>query len=207
MLGIKGRLMSKPTKMTVGLVKTLINLGICPVWSESSQCAQWVAKGPSFLHADSEVSDLTGRMPRLIWVFAGSTCHFVGFVMRWLKLFKFVLQLAINGLHAVDVSMLNFLFIFSWGFVNNLLSFILTGIWSRISTHRKVHVVMTGFITKFVILNGKHKEYRMQCVFGSTTNKNKCAVSWQNQQMACAPSDDSDQPGHLPSLIRVFPVW
>ena len=29
-------------------------------------------------------SDQTGRMPRLIWVFAGSTCHFVGFVMIWL---------------------------------------------------------------------------------------------------------------------------
>ena len=25
--------------------------------------------------------------------------------------------------------------------------------------------------------------------------------------MACAPSEDSDQPGHLPSLIRVFPVY
>ena len=24
-------------------------------------------------------------MPRLIWVFAGRTCHFVGFVMRWLR--------------------------------------------------------------------------------------------------------------------------
>ena len=29
-------------------------LGIRPVWSESSLCAQWVAKDPSFLHADSE---------------------------------------------------------------------------------------------------------------------------------------------------------
>ena len=37
---------------------------------------------PSFLHADSEDSDQTGRMPRLIWVFAGRTCHFVGFVTR-----------------------------------------------------------------------------------------------------------------------------
>ena len=42
----------------------------------------WVAKDPSFLHADSEDSDQTGRMSRLIWVFAGRTCHFVGFVMR-----------------------------------------------------------------------------------------------------------------------------
>ena len=53
--------------------KTQISLGIRPVWSESSLCAQWVAKGPSFLRADSEDSDQTGRMPRLIWVFAGRT--------------------------------------------------------------------------------------------------------------------------------------
>ena len=36
--------------------------------------------------AHSEDSDQTVRMPRLIWVFAGRTCHFVGFVMRWLIL-------------------------------------------------------------------------------------------------------------------------
>ena len=41
--------------------------------SESLLCAQWVAKAPSFLHADSEDSDQPGRMPRLIWVFAGHT--------------------------------------------------------------------------------------------------------------------------------------
>ena len=29
-------------------------------------------------------TDQTGRMTRLICVFAGRTCHFVGFVMRWL---------------------------------------------------------------------------------------------------------------------------
>ena len=28
----------------------------------------------------------------------------------------------------------------------------------------------------------------------------------QNQQNECAPSEDSDQPGHPPSLIRVFAV-
>ena len=31
-------------------------------------------------------------------------------------------------------------------------------------------------------------------------------MTWQNQQSECAPSEDSDQPGHLPSLIRVFAV-
>ena len=42
----------------------------------------WVAKDPSFLHADSKGSDQTRGMLRLIYVFAGPTCHFVGFVMR-----------------------------------------------------------------------------------------------------------------------------
>ena len=32
------------------------------------------------------------------------------------------------------------------------------------------------------------------------------AATWQNQQNDYAPSEDSDQPGHLPSLIRVFAV-
>ena len=32
------------------------------------------------------------------------------------------------------------------------------------------------------------------------------AVTWQNQQNECAPNEDSDQPGHQPSLIRVFAV-
>ena len=48
---------------------------------------QWVAKERSLLRADREDSDQTGQMPRLIWVFAGCTCHFVGFVMHWLKYF------------------------------------------------------------------------------------------------------------------------
>ena len=79
----------KTNKMSVRLAKTQISLGIRPVWSESSLCAQWVAKDPSFLHADSEDSDQTGRMPRLIWVFAGHTCHFGDFVMRWLMSYLF----------------------------------------------------------------------------------------------------------------------
>ena len=61
--------------------KTQISLGIHPVRSESSLCAQRIAKNPSFLHADSEDSDQLGRIPRLIWFFAGRTCHFVGFVV------------------------------------------------------------------------------------------------------------------------------
>ena len=75
----------KTNKMSVRPAKTQISLGIRPVWSDSSLCAQWVAKDPSFLHADSEDSDQTDRMPRLIrlrWAHS----HFVGLVMSRLKL-------------------------------------------------------------------------------------------------------------------------
>ena len=56
----------KTNKMTVHPAKTQLSLGIHPDWSESSLCAQWVAKDPRFLHADSEDSDQTGRMPHAI---------------------------------------------------------------------------------------------------------------------------------------------
>ena len=44
-------------------------------------CAQWVAKDSSFLHGDSKDSDRTGRMPRLILVFAGHTTSLL--VLSW----------------------------------------------------------------------------------------------------------------------------
>ena len=71
----------KTNNVAMRPAKTQISLGIRPVWSESSLCAQWVAKDPSFLHANSEDSDQTGRMPRLIWVFAGRTVTL--FVLSW----------------------------------------------------------------------------------------------------------------------------
>ena len=57
------RLMTKPT-----------------VWPEPSLCVQWIAKD-TFLHANSEDSDQTGWMPRLIWVFAGRTATLL--VLSW----------------------------------------------------------------------------------------------------------------------------
>ena len=63
----------KTNKLSVRPAKTQISLGIRPIWSESSLCAQWLAKDSSFPHADSEDSDQTGRMPRLTCVFAGLT--------------------------------------------------------------------------------------------------------------------------------------
>ena len=80
----------KTNKVNVRPPKTQISLGIRPVWSESSLCVYWVARDPSFLHANSENSDQTVRMPRLIWVLAGCTlillvfhiaAHFICFLV------------------------------------------------------------------------------------------------------------------------------
>ena len=59
----------KTNKMNVRPAKTQISLGR----SESSLCAQRVAKNPRFLHVDREDSYQTGQMLRLIWVVAGCT--------------------------------------------------------------------------------------------------------------------------------------
>ena len=53
---------NKTNKMSVRPAKTQISLR--SGWSESSLCSPLVAKDPSFLHADSEDSDQSGRMPR-----------------------------------------------------------------------------------------------------------------------------------------------
>ena len=71
--GHLSRLMTKPTKWHVRPAKTQISLGIRPVWSESSLSA-WRKPGSLATHwAHSEDSDQTGRISRLIWVFAGRT--------------------------------------------------------------------------------------------------------------------------------------
>ena len=64
-------------------------------------CFQWVAKNPSLLHADSEDSDQTRWMPRLIWIFVGRACHFVGFVMRQLICYLFLLVLVLFTSHII----------------------------------------------------------------------------------------------------------
>ena len=66
--------------------------GMCAQWrlrsawasaqSDQSSLSAWRKLGSLATHGvHSEDSDQTGRMPRLIWVFAGHTCHFVGFVV------------------------------------------------------------------------------------------------------------------------------
>ena len=74
-------LMTKPTNLDVRPAKTQISLGIRTVWSESSLSA-WRKFGSLATHwVHCKDSDQTGRMPRLIWVFAG--CTVILFVLSW----------------------------------------------------------------------------------------------------------------------------
>ena len=66
----------KTNRMSVPQGKTQISLGIRPVWSESSLCAQWVAKDPSFLHADSDWANAQANLS-----LRRAHTHFVGFVI------------------------------------------------------------------------------------------------------------------------------
>ena len=84
----------KTNNMTVRPAKTQISLGIRPVWSESSLSAWRNLGSLANYWAHSEDSDQTGRMPRLIWVFADALAdlslrwahsHCVGFVVSWFR--------------------------------------------------------------------------------------------------------------------------
>ena len=70
----------KTNKMTVRPAKT-DQPGHPPVWSESSLSAWWKFGSLATHWAHNEDSDQTGRMPRLIWVFAGRTV--IVLVLSW----------------------------------------------------------------------------------------------------------------------------
>ena len=71
--------MTKAVEWHVRPAKTLISLGIRPVWSESSLSALRKLGSLATHWAHSEDSDQTGRMSRLIWVFA----HVILLVLPW----------------------------------------------------------------------------------------------------------------------------
>ena len=69
----------------------LISLGILK--SESSLCAQWVAKDPVLLQADREDSDQNGRMPRFkFWKSENSPISWT----EWNILINFCVNIDIN---------------------------------------------------------------------------------------------------------------
>ena len=59
---------------------------------------------------------------------------------------------------------------------------------------------------KILQCDGICKTWLLEMILRIIAIRTEWAASWQNQQNDCAPSEDSDQPGHPPSLIRVFAV-
>ena len=179
--------------MAVRPAKTQISLGIRPVWSESSLCAQWVAKDPSFLRADSEDSDQTGRMPGLIWAFAGRTCHTVGFVVR-----RLIWSLFVFGCSSAQSTILQSCRAFykeDWGDEGNI------G-WTREMTRIKMRHSMTK-PTKCPVRPAKTQ-------ISQTDQNLPCALSWNLTKQSFFMRTDSDQTGRtdqtgrMPRLIWAF---
>ena len=174
----------KTNKMTCAPAKTQIRLGIHPVWSESSLCIQWVAKYPSFLHADSEDSDQTGQMPRLIWVFAERTSFCWFFRLRLICFHGKVWKLSLNYHQIPTLSV------------------------SLVTVTNDSHWSMFGWEISHPML----KPTKWQC-----TSKDSVGIhpvwleSWLCIQWVAkypsflhVESEDSDQTGQMPRLIRVF---
>ena len=99
----------KTNKMTVCPGKTQISLGIRPVWSESSLSAWRKLGSLATQWAHREDSDQTGRMHRLIWVFAGHTLILLVLSCRgpiWsessLSAWRKLGSLATQGAHSED---------------------------------------------------------------------------------------------------------
>ena len=153
-------------------------LGSAWASTQSDQSLLFAWRNLGFLathRADSEDSDQTGWMPRLIWVFAGRTSHFAGCVVLWSSEQKQ-----------------------SWDRPD------------RISDNdlRLVSDVILCFFDDFCHIETMKEWYANPLCQGTpfAVVKNFIWVtSWQTIKMS-APSEYSDQPGHPPSLIRVFTV-
>ena len=60
---------------------------------QSSLCTQWVAKNPSFHHADSEDPDQSGQMPRLIWVSVEAQAILLDLLWCSSNIFRIIIKL------------------------------------------------------------------------------------------------------------------
>ena len=178
-----------PTKWLCAQPKTQISLGICPVWSEASLCAQRVAKDPWFLHADSEDSDQTERMPRFDLSLRWAHSHFVGFVMS-----RLILKLSHCKLTNVHENLI---------FANTFL-LILTHFKHR--NHPKcsdrpvgansVHPDQTAL--QGAVWSGLH-----WLPFGWSFGCLTVSQHDKTNKMSVRPAKTPDQPGHPPSLISL----
>ena len=209
--------MTKPTKWPVRPVKTQISLGIGPVWSESSLNAWrrgihpvWSESSPSAWRsiwslathhkAHSKDSDQTGWMPRLIQVFAGRTsyCWISHATARIRCLHCFYRTKKLDSCFPAYLLHLN---VFPTTGILSKQICLGCAMWSSLNSKYKGKAILVPL--------KKSKPQPIQSILAAyifQTKNSKWAASWQNQQCGCAPSENSDQPGYPPCLIRFFAV-
>ena len=66
-----------------------------------------------------------------------------------------------------------------------------------------IAIKATGLQSKVNIEYGRKNR---QQVLSQRTQRTNGLPNDKTNKMVCAPSEDTDQPGHLPSLIKVFTV-
>ena len=105
--------MTKPTKWLCA--QRRLRSAWASSQSDQSSLSAWRNLGPLATHwAHREDSDQTGRMPRLIWVFAGRS-HFVGFVISRLKYLSVAIAWQFTAMHfetiieSVKLTLLSFI--------------------------------------------------------------------------------------------------
>ena len=143
------RLMTKPAKWHVRPAKTQISLGIRPVWSESSLSAWRKLESLATHWAHSEDSDQTGRMPRLIGVFAGRTVILL--VFSWGGSILSVYSIKLNDfwanlMHRADFVSATGLEFLSWMFslIFRARIFIIFTDWRQDKEHRHEKTCLRG---------------------------------------------------------------
>ena len=151
-----------------------------------------------FLHVDRQDSDQTGKMPRLIWVFAGRTGHLVGFVVLQLNIVRIKNNADPDqtrlkcSCFCRAVSLESILFL--WYIHPNIL---------LVSVNLFFGSSNTFTVYKWIKDCKIRYKYKITVIFYWLSVWD---AARQNQQNDCAPSEDSDQPGHPPRLIGVFAV-
>ena len=157
--------------------------------SESSLCAQWVAEDPMFLHADSEDSDQTGRMPRLIWVFAGLTATFLVLSCRGSFLFRFCFITVIASPF--------FLYFFCTFFCYHILGFIYLRKQCSCTTRAK-----KGTLNIIIIVYTPCRKtlYAIPCVVVKWVGSREKGIYVLEEQQKLG------KPAHPPCLSRAFAV-
>ena len=175
------RLMTKPTKWPVRPAKTQISLGIRLVWSETSQCAQWVAEDPVFMRTAKTLIRL-GGCPG--WSESSLVANLILLVLSWCCSNVFHTRSPIP-FHWQDAMQKNP----EKG-----------SVYYELLEERNI-----GELPNHTV-NFSRDLWQCYSVTPSVTfSKAIWAAHDTTNSIACAPSEDSDQPGPPPSQSNYYP--